>query len=220
MESNTKRKGIREDKEDVKDIVYNYKTNLCKQWSSNKKCSYYHRCMFAHGEEELLQPEEYCQKIQNIKQKKKRQRLRKRTESNMSNISIVSEVSGTSIENGIKSPLNPKAKEFVLSPIMLSSIMLSPPLPSLKVKNEHCDEYEHYWKIIHNMIMIEQIKTASVVSSPEYVHPPFYYHPYHHPPFYHHPNPYPHPYHHPPFYHPYPYPHPYPHPHPHPHPGF
>jgi hypothetical protein len=55
--------------------MYNYKTILCKQWSYNGKCSYYHKCMFAHGTEELMQPGEYDLK----KRRRARTRIRKQS---------------------------------------------------------------------------------------------------------------------------------------------
>jgi hypothetical protein len=43
----------------IKLLMDLYKTTLCKQWINSQKCSYFHKCMFAHGEKELLNPGEY-----------------------------------------------------------------------------------------------------------------------------------------------------------------
>jgi hypothetical protein len=138
----------------MEDDMHNYKTVLCKQWIRLHKCSYFNKCMFAHGEHELLKPGEYNQR--QIVEETRKKRYRRRTESSMNDKSM-----SDKSDKGIKSPLNSKAKEF-----------------TFRQPNSYSNnEYDHYWDIIHKMIIseseqIQKQKQKQLLPSPSPPSPP------------------------------------------------
>ena len=120
--------------------MQNYKTTLCKKWTYDGKCPYQTNCMFAHGEKELMKQGEY---IQQVKNRKKYYQIRKKSELQIKSPQI-------------KSPLNPKAKEF----------KLPKPLDLNENENENnhevidTNDYDNYWRIIHALVIIESRQMA------------------------------------------------------------
>jgi hypothetical protein len=101
--------------------------------------------MFAHGKEELMSPGEFI--------KKKRYR-KKVSEPSIKKLSPKPQIEEplAKIEEPlpkITSPLNPKAKEFEMKKPFKTS------WGQIKVEEEDHNDYETYWKIIHELIIKE-----------------------------------------------------------------
>ncbi len=120
-----------------------YKTNMCKQWTKHGKCSYFHRCMFAHGEEELKPKPTSPTSPKSTSPTSPKSTSPKSTSPKQ-----------TSKPISPKSPLNPHAKSFEVHKI--------------EVRNE----YDDYWKIIHDMILKENQQLRSLPNPLSPLKPP------------------------------------------------